>query len=62
MTKEGLHWIVKTTALVSVGIELELLQPMMKRINKHDMIQNVVMNTRSAETQSVATPRKQKNR
>ena len=29
----GLHWIVKTTALVSVGIELELLQPMMKRIN-----------------------------
>ena len=28
--------------------------------NKHDMIQNVVMNTRSAETQSVATPRKRK--
>ena len=32
MTNEGLHWIVKTTALVSVGIELQLLQPMMKRI------------------------------
>ena len=28
--------------------------------SKHDMIQNVVMNTRSAETQSVATPRKRK--
>ena len=28
--------------------------------NKNDMIKNVVMNTRSAETQSVTTPRKSK--
>ena len=28
--------------------------------NKNDMIKNVAMNTRSAETQSVATPRKSK--
>ena len=28
--------------------------------NENDMIKNVVMNTRSAETQSVATPRKSK--